>query len=195
MAKTTVNNTRAIAAKKTAAKKTATITGDVLVIAEKNGETITYHNAAADAPISPVEVQSSLNVQSALCFNLLAGNMHGEILEAAGKRGGIRRLFPSMANADHAALKACLASNPETLRNGWAGHCAKTKRVRGITLQALAKSIRVKDPDDAGKQKSIRERLVETWEAFAEANPKLANDVALKPLFDLYNDALPTKAV
>ena len=182
---------KTIASKKAASKKAAAIMGDVLVIAEKNGEAITYHNAAAETPISPAEVKASIGVQSALCFNLLAGRVHSEIVEAFSKRGGIRRLFPSMANADHAALKSCLAANTETLRNGWDGHCAKTKRVRGITLQALAKSIR--EPSAESGTTSVKDRFVELWEQLEKENAELAASDALKGFFDLYADVAPVQ--
>ena len=92
------------------------------------------------------DVLSSVKTMSMLACNILAGNVHETILAAHAKKGGLVKMFKpkgspvAMSNPDLQALRVTLAAKTEVLQAAWRAYCAKT-RVRGVTLQALKKSL------------------------------------------------------
>jgi hypothetical protein len=170
------------------AKKTTTPakTNEVLVIIEKDnkGECRTV-NALLEHVIQPSELMAANSVQAALCLNLMAGNTHADIVAAHEKHGGIARLFPTMANADKNALKKCLDSTPAKLQAAWAAHAANVKRIRGISLQAIAKAI--SEPKAKSDKISLREALA-TWCA-EDSNKKIMDAKGFpQSLYDILAD-------
>jgi len=116
----------------------------LLVTIEKNGGDVIKINAA-DVPTMDVEnINAAGDVLQSLCLNLLAGAVSGKIQDAHAKKGGLTRLFPRMSEADKNALRACLDSTPAKLTAAWEHHAEKAKRIRGVSLQALARQIREK---------------------------------------------------
>jgi len=166
------------------AKKTETI-----VTIRKHGETIELHNAALDKPVDPREFDTASAAQATmnakLCMNMLAGKVSPEIKAAAGERGKLRELMPSASNPDLNAIKVCLEHTPAKLRRGWQAHVDKAKRVHGVTLQAIAKS--VTPPKETAKP--FKQQFAEAWAALFEADRDLARSEDLKRLYMLAIDA------
>ena len=125
-------------------------------ITPKTGEpTISTIDAAGIPAMSPADVVASASTMESLCLNFLAGNVHPDIVTAGNERGGLVKAFPKLANADRDAIRKLLAASPDDIRNGWARHVAATKRIRGITLQALRKGI----ADPAVPKASLKDSL------------------------------------
>lgn len=132
---------------------------ELLICTCKTDKAATEVNALAVAPVSVAEIVASDSVKAQLCLNIMAGKVDPAIIEAHGKRGGLKRLFPGMANAEANALRICLDAKPDALAKAWQGYTATHKRIRNITLQALAKSVR---PASEGSDKvTLRDALAE----------------------------------
>lgn len=162
---------------------------EIVVTIRKAGKKIEQHNAALDAAVDPREFDTASAAQATmnakLCMNLLAGKVSPQIKAAAQERGKLRELMPSASNADLNAIKACLEHNPATLRKGWQAHVDKAKRIHGVTLQAIAKSVAEPKP----KAKPFKEQYAEAWGALFEADRDLACSEELKRLYNLAIDA------
>jgi hypothetical protein len=157
---------------------------EILVVVNKTEKATSEINALSIPTVSVAEIVASGSVMSHLCLNILAGITDKTILEAHAKRGGLKRLFPAMANADANALRICLDTPRAKLLAGWQSYTASTKRVRAISLQAMAKSIREKETD---VKVSLREALT-AW--CADAKNQAIMDVKGFPqsLYDIFAD-------
>lgn len=159
------------------AKKT-----ELLVVINKTEKSESSVNALAAPVVAASEIVASDSIKSQLCLNILAGQVDPAIIEAHGKRGGLKRLFPGMANAEANALRICLDAKPAKLVAGWAEYTAKAKRVRCISLQALAKTIR--EPSESDPKVTLRETMM-IW---AENNAEFLNNPKKCPatLLDIF---------
>ena len=140
---------------------------------------------AYDAPlVHAAEIKAGDNAKAHLCLNMMAGTVDKEITDAHAKHGGLKRLFPGMANAEANALRVCLDAKPEKLVAGWAEFTAKAKRVRNISIQALAKSI--KEPSGETKV-TLRDALVAWCEENQKALGAKSFPVSLYDIFTAFN--------
>lgn len=154
----------------------------LMICTHKTEKDLLEVNAYDVAQVLPSEIVAGDNAKAHLCLNIMAGNVEAHILEAHGKRGGLKRLFPGMANAEANALRVCLDAKPETLIAGWNNFTAKAKRVRNISIQALAKSI--KEP--SGETKVT---LKDTLAAWCEENAKALNAKTFPvSLYDIFTE-------
>lgn len=164
---TTANNQKGNSMANTAKTKKTNTTPpakktELLVIINKTEKAESSVNALAAPVVAAAEIVASDSIKSQLCLNILAGQVDPAIIEAHGKRGGLKRLFPGMANAEANALRICLDAKPAQLVAGWSEYTAKAKRVRCISLQALAKTIR--EPSDSDPKVTLRDALT-AWAA------------------------------
>ena len=173
-------NTRKQSTKPTASKPVAA--PEVLLICtSKTEKATTEQNAMAVPMVEVSEIVASDSVKAHLCLNLMAGHVAPSILEAHAKRGGLKRLFPGMANAEANALRTCLDAKPAALVAGWNSHVASVKRIRSISLQALAKAIKPAAESD-GKV-TLRDALT----AWCAENDKELNKKAFpQSLVDIF---------
>ena len=164
---------------------------EVMVCVEKgNDGALRNINALAAPVITVAELTASTSVMEGLCLNLMAGSVDKSIAEAHAKRGGLRRLFPKFANADINALKVCMDCKPETLVAAWQKHAETVKRIRGLSLQAIAKA--TKEPKQSGDKITLRDAML-AWCADA-TNEKIMNSKAFpQSLVDIFiqYDLLP----
>lgn len=162
---------------------------EVIVTIRKTGKTIEQTNAAVLAPVDPGEFDTASvavgTLNTAMALNLIAGKVDQGIKTAASQRGELRKLMPNSSSADINAIKVCLESTPAKLRAGWQAHVDSVKRLHGITLQALAKSVTPKKP----AKESFKDRYVTTWNKFYNAEPNLAKSDELEALYMLAIDA------
>lgn len=162
---------------------------EIIITVRKHGQKIEQTNAAIVGRVDASEfdtasaAQATLNAK--LCMNLLAGNVDPAIKKAAAERGELRKLLPSASNADLNAIKACMGLPPTALRKGWQAHVDAVKRVHGVTLQALAKSMAEKKPATT----PFKERYVEAWGKLYQHERDIANLEELKALYNLAIDA------
>lgn len=162
---------------------------EIIITVRKHGQKIEQHNAALDGRVAASEfdtasaAQSTLNAK--LCMNLLAGNVDPAIKKAAAERGELRKLMPNSSNADINAIKVCAGMAATALRKGWQDHVDSVKRVHGVTLQALAKSVAEKKPATT----PFKERYVMAWGKIYAHSPILANCEELEALYNLAIDA------
>jgi hypothetical protein len=161
------------------------------IITQKTGNAVSLVMAK---DVQSVTVEAICNAGSALqllCLNVLVGNVANAIINAAGERGGITKLFGGkISDADLAAInrlvKAGYFTNDPKLaaeiREKWAAFVNEAKRVRCISLQRLAKIIGMGAKEE--KPASLKERLA----AWVAANPKSV-DTLPRDLFDIFVDA------
>ena len=136
----------------------------ISVCVKKEKDDLTMRNVLDVATIKAEEVNTADNVKEALCLNMMAGRVDPAITEAHAVRGRLAKLFPNMPNAELNALRKCLDAKPEILVAGWAEFAAEAKRIRGVSIQALAKAIA-----EPGEKKLTLKDALTTW---CEENPK-----------------------
>jgi hypothetical protein len=147
----------------------------VLVVVTKNGESCTMADAAGVRVRTVEELGASGETMLAFCLNLLAGNVADEIIAAHHKRGGLSRLLPNWAKADLNALRRILDAVPSARRGAWALHIERTKRVRGISLQAISKALA---PAGTPRGATLKEAMT----AWVKNNPQVVLPVSLHDL-------------
>ena len=156
---------------------------ELLVCINKTEKAISNINALTVPVVVASEVVASDNVKAQLCLNIMAGHVDKTIIEAHAKKGGLKRLFTGMANAEANALRVCLDAKPEALVKGWAAYTAQAKRVRNISLQALAKTVRA--PSDKSDKVTLREAIM-AWCA-DEKNQAIMNGKTFpQSLYDIF---------
>lgn len=162
---------------------------ETIVTIRKEGQKIEQTNAAivgrVDASEFDTASAATATLNAKLCLNMLAGNVAPAIKKAASERGALRELMPSASNPDLNAIKVCLEKSPAELRAGWQAHVDSVKRVRSVSLQALAKSVTPKKPASV----PFKERYAEAWGKLYNAERELANSEELKALYMLAIDA------
>ena len=141
-----MTNTTSKAATTKAAGKAAT--KDVLVTFARKGSEREQRNAL----LAPVVLLDELTVAGAtmsdFVMNLLAGRIDPRVTEAAKKRGGLRKLLAdsgAMSLTDTKALGLVLAVPPAKRVKAWEAHADTVKRFRGVSLQGIAKGLRLLD--------------------------------------------------
>ena len=131
-----------MARKQTTKPAQSTKAETLMICIGKTEKASTEVNAMSIPVVNAAELVASDSTKAHLCLNILAGHVDPAIREAHAKRGGLKRLFPGMANPEANALRVCLDTPREKLVAGWSKYTVAAKRVRNISLQALAKSVR-----------------------------------------------------
>ena len=127
---------------------------NVLVTFARRGAEREQRNASAVPVVLLEELTAASAAAQDFAMNLLAGKIDPRITEAATKRGGLKRMLCDsgvMSGTDVKALAKVLAVPVGTRIKGWEAHADGQKRFRGVSLQGIAKGLRLLEKPAAEK--------------------------------------------
>lgn len=160
---------------------------ELLVTLEKNtkGEAHIV-NANSIGAVKATELNAADDIKQAFALNILAGHVDADIMTANSKHGGLARLFPNMANADRNAIKHLLGTDRADLLAAWEARCDRAKRVRPLSLQALAKAHKDANREPSEQSATFKEQFLAVWENLPA---KTRDSAALVKMYDLAIEA------
>jgi len=143
-----MNATTASKTKSTTVKAARKGKEDVLVTFARKGAEREQRNPGLVPVVLLDELKTAGETAADFAMNLLAGRVDPRIMEAANKRGGLKRMLADpgiLSGTDTKAISAVLAVPVEKRIRAWEAHADTVKRFRGVSLQGIAKGLRLLD--------------------------------------------------